>query len=592
MKLLLFVVFLQSLIFVSPAMAQRTGTGLIKADTGTPAAYMRGVRNASRLTRRKLTAEEEEYDFEKSPKWRRQDDIVVVPDGRRAVEVKPELKLKDRPLFLENPERRINVGVQAEGGPDPMVAVGDRTIVVANYNWIKFFDKRTGQMTLNTTSTAVFWKFLEPTIPAGQPNAGQPNPDYISNQLNIPASVPYWCSKSRACKTGPIDPISGKRLPCENSNTDGLVQTAYDVRVLYQKEHRRFVIVAALKNHTSRDNDDYNNPPRRDCSQYLARFVGIAVSRSEDPNDSFHVFRTGENNYRDWPRVVIDHDYLTLAHNGGGENSLGKSIVTVFSFREMKDGFGTINHFTIPQVPNGPVAVVPVANLLTNHMSQTQFFVEHENAGDGIVKILYFKKPADPSAIFRNPPTSLTQAGIITVAGARFSGGAFAGITYFDENIYTVSFQNFAAETMLHRKGYGLNFFRIPVIAKTNGQHEATVVGLEHNVFKDADYSFSDPSLAIDSLKNIVVQFIRIPRDKNSAEKPQLRYKIKFAGNPEWNRSRLVQEWTSSTAGNERQVHYSWITQDPFKFAHFWHAHKHATSDKAMWVGRISLSNP
>jgi hypothetical protein len=588
MKPLIVVALLELLIFISPALAQKTDAGLVKANIGSPAAYMRGVRNATRLTTRRKLTPEQEYDFEKAPQWRGQDDIAVAAERGRAVEVKPEPKVRDRPLFLENPQRRINIGVQAEGGPDPMVAVGDRTIVVANFKWIKFFDKKTGSMPLSTNATALFWKFLNPEIQEG-PQTGQPNPEYISNHLDIPADVPYWCGKERACKTGPIDPISGNRLPCTNLTDEGLVQTGYDVRVYYQKEHKRFVIVAALKNETSRDNDDYNRPPTRDCSKYLARFVGIAVSLTEDPNDGFHVFRTRENNFRDWPRVVVDQDYLTLAHNGGGENSLGNSIVTVYSFRAMKDGLGTVSHFTIPQVPNGPVAVVPVANLLTNHMSQTQFFVEHANAADGIIKILYFKKPADPAAIFQNPPTSLTTAGIITVPGARFSGGAFAGITYFDENIYTVSYQKFATETFLHRHGYGLNFFRIPVIAKTNGHHEATVVGLEHNVFKDADYSFSHPSLAMDLFKNVVIQFIRIPRDKNSSEKPQLRYKIKFAGNPDWNRSKLVQEWTSFPATNKKLVDYSWITKDPFELAHFWHAHAHAVPGKAMWVGRINL---
>ena len=96
----------------------------------------------------------------------------------------------------------------------------------------------------------------------------------------------------------------------------------------------------------------------------------------------------------------------------------------------MKDGFGTIANFTIPQVPNGPVAVVPVENLLTNHMSQTQFFVEHENASDGIVKILYFKKPADPATIFHNPPTSLTLAGIIMPSGTGLPVARMFSILY------------------------------------------------------------------------------------------------------------------------------------------------------------------
>jgi len=162
------------------------------------------------------------------------------------------------------------------------------------------------------------------------------------------------------------------------------------------------VVIAALRPQTAKDNNCYNRDGSdHDCSQYLIRLVAIAISVSENPADGFHVYRTTENNYRDWPNAVVDQDYLVIAHKGGGAETNGQSIATVFSFRQMKDGVAgsSVKGFRIRQVNDQtPVAVVPVANVLTDVYSQAFFFIE--NLGSGKIKIWYIKKPSDTSAIF------------------------------------------------------------------------------------------------------------------------------------------------------------------------------------------------
>ena len=174
---------------------------------------------------------------------------------------------------------------------------------------------------------------------------------------------------------------------------------------------------------------------------------------------------------------------------------------------------------------------------------------------------------------------------------ANFSGGAYAGVTYHDNNIYLVSHQEFfPASTLTLRAGYGLNIFTIPVHSLQNGGYEATTVGLGRQVFKNENYSYQNPSLGVDTQKNVVIQFIRLPRDKHSAEKPQIRVKVKFHAESQWRDSQLIKEWT--VAHNDKKlVDYSWIVKDPFRLEYFWHAHRFRTGSKDMWVGRIDLNS-
>jgi len=101
-----------------------------------------------------------------------------------------------------------------------------------------------------------------------------------------------------------------------------------------------------------------------------------------------------------------------------------------------------------------------------------------------------------------------------------------------------------------------------------------------------------DASIAVDFIKNIAIQFVRVPRSLSSSEKPQIRYKVKFSHQAEWKDSRLSKRWGDSVAGDERLVHFSWVAKDPFKIQDFWHAHifKNA-GDEGTWVGRVNLGN-
>lgn len=526
---------------------------------------------------------EEAYDFEKAGGLARKPEVAGL-SGKFST-VKPEIG-RAKFQFASSVTVRMNNDLGNLGGPDPMVAVGEKTVLVANTTSFKFFDKATGQVTYANDVTNLFSMYLLPS-----------SSQWLNNFYNVPWDVPYYCSKDTPCNKAGVsvkhDPNTGLRLPCEEKTDEGTARDAYDMRVIYQKEHRRFVIVAALKNNTSRDNNYYNPSGSRDCSQYLLRLVGIAVSVSENPADGFHFYRTEENNYRDWPNVVVDQDYLVIAHKGGGQFSEGTSIVSVYPFRQMMVGTQNVEGFFIKQItPMGvsPKAVIPVTNLETDHKSQAFFFIEHANGDQGQIKIWYIKKPSDPATIFNNPPTQLREAGgQLIVAGANFTGGYYAGVTYFKDQIYMVSHQLFFESSSLFRKGYGLNVFRIPVHSLNSGGYEPTTVGLERQVFKHENYSYLFPSIAVDVFRNLAIQFVRIPRDKHASEKPQIRTKVKFSQDTDWRDSQLVKEWTVEHDGS-KLVHYSWIVKDPFNIAHFWHAHRLTTGTKGMWVGRIDLN--
>ena len=72
-----------------------------------------------------------------------------------------------------------------------MIAVGEKTILVANTSWMKFFDKSTGNVLEETNLISLFWRYLSPTIPG----TSQPNPDYATNFYDLPYDVPLACTK-------------------------------------------------------------------------------------------------------------------------------------------------------------------------------------------------------------------------------------------------------------------------------------------------------------------------------------------------------------------------------------------------------------
>lgn len=557
----------------------------------------------------KISGENDEfYSFEK----RTRKPSPVNPGLKKAgaievIEAESGIRPVEKPAYSISPLVKINNAVSREGGPDPMVAVGEKTILVSNTHWLKFFDKSGGAVLHEISTNGLFWQFVNPVIPG----TSTPNPDYASNFYNIPEDVPYYCSKSKPC--GVSDCGSGgygsNDLPCTEKKDEGLINEAYDVRVYYQKEHKRFVVVAALRNQSSKDNNCYNANGEMDCSQYLIRLVAVAVSASENPADGFYIYRTGENNYRDWPNAFIDQDYLVISNLGGGDDyTNGKSIVTVYNFRQMKDGVsGVIQGFTIAQNNAAQTAgsLIPISNLLTNQYSNVFFFLEnnywgsddnlHGRRNEGKAKIWYFTKPANAGSIFQNPPGQLKLAGEVGIDDRNFDGGAAAGITYHNGFIYYSSFMKFFESTSTKRIGFGMNILKIPAIKKSNGDYEvnkSNAAGFRHYEFKNENYSFLDVSIAVDAFHNMAINFIRIPREKNSGEFPQIRCKVKFSHEESWRASRLVKQWGNTSEGKERHVHYSWITKDPYNINKFWISQAYRNNDKGgTWIDDISLGD-
>ena len=590
--------FISFILLAWPAFSQTKKALLIKAHDPNPAAYVKQLRLAPKIKNADSPINDEaDNNPDTPPKLApRPGTGGMNPTGNTFSETNGnDLQLTSTSEPVLSALTRINMELANSGGPDPMVAAGEKTLLVSNSGSVRFFDKATGKLLLAAGVTNLFQIFLSQTI------NGAANPNFVSNFYDIPEDVPYWCSKSVPCKTATpdTDPETGKNLPCPDPADDGLIEEAYDTRVYYQKETKRFVIVSALRNSSARSNHEYNEDETRDCEQYLIRLVAIAVSRSENPDDGFYFYRTGENNYRDWPNAVLDKDYLMIAHKGGDSKSNGHSIVTVYNFNQMKDGYsGPLDAFSILQNDANatPASVIPVTNLLTNYRSQVFFFFE--NKGNGIAKIWYIKKPAVPATIFQNPPVELTVAGQINAPGATFSGGASAGIVFYDKFIYTVSHQHYYDAGTSKKDGNVLNFVRIRVFAKSNGEYEVSdkpADGFEFKVFENTEYSFTDASIAIDAFHNVAIQFLRMPRNKNATEMTQVRYKVRFYPQTEWRKSILVKEWkgvedTAQLRKYNRQVDYSWMVKDPYMIGVFWFANRvDEVNQQGMILGRINL---
>jgi|GEM_PF-6840682 len=578
---------------VIACMCQSKETLLVRANIGKPAEYMRQVRIFYQLNKRNTVEREDRYSFEERGE-------TTKTGGERfsleAKTIKPDLKMKEGPPAIVSIQTKINNKMIDDGGPDPMVAVGEKTILVGNTSWLKFFDKSNGNVLEETDLTSLFWRYLSPTIPG----TSQPNPDFATNFYDLPNDIPLACTKSTPCGVSecPNGGYDDNDLPC--GETDAIIENAgritigYDLRVFYQKEHKRFVIVAAIRNQSSAHNDCYNIDGKIDCKKYVIRLAAFAVSVSENPADGFYIYRTTENNVRDWPNLAVDQDYLVLSYKGGNASTNGKSVVTVFSFRQMKDGAGpSVDAFRIKQndETDAPKGVTPVQNLLTNQYSQAFFFIE--NAGSEKIRIWYLKKPAVAADIFKNPPTQLVKAGEITIADAEFTGGAFAGATYYDNMLYTVSYQKMYPASGTKRIGYGLNVFQIPVVEQASGGYKAwknISQGFKHSIFKSESHSFRNPSIAVDLLHNIVIQFVRIPRDSTSSEFPNIRYKVKLSHRPDWEYSQLAKSWDARHNETKKLVDFSWVAKDPFKLTHFWQSHIYKANGKTgTWVTQIDL---
>ena len=565
---------------------------VIKAEIDDPKAYMQSVATLSKKRRLELRLSPRDYRDDSDPVVDDADsDLAAEADLRRIKD--PRISAAD-PDLTTDPQFNRRMNVTGMTGNDPMIAVGERYVLVSDNGQIRFFGKRSGrQVTIENPAdktrvdsleqSAFFAIYLNPTLP-DRHGRMRTNKSYVDDMYNNPNDIPAYCSRD-------VEDL--------NNPTDGIINQAYDMRVAYQKDFRRFVILAAIRNSCTRTNPlAVTTAMKQECRGYCVRLVAWAVSHTENPNDGFSYYRTHENNYRDWPRFVVDKDYLTIANDGPGDD--GSSMVTVVSFLDMAADKKNPRVFRVsrqdvldrPGKPPLPRNVIPI---LTHHAEGRQplvYFAERVDGNRGL-RFWYIRKPLVPQDIFNAPPTMLEFLGLLSLKARRFDEQT-SGIVYSNSNFWIVTQSLAHGPRPLKLKSYGLNFFRVPV--KRNGTQMSISAsgsdGYAHSFHDDENYSYERPAIAVNHSKDVFISFLRYPSAINTSERSQIRYMVFFHDEDGPRPSQLVRE--SEVPGNKSlDIDYSWAVQDPFESFDFWlvNSFRDANDARSLHVAKVKLSS-
>ena len=184
--------------------------------------------------------------------------------------------------------KQFNVPVD---GVDPMLAVGHQFIVATQDHAIVFLDRdgnvlpsKAGEPPTPFSATAFFHRFIE-----------ELNPDGSANLNNI------------------------------NRYSPRQINEFYDTRVDYDPVSKRFAILSAAREGGTPD----------------TRFYAFAVSKTEDPRDGFHQYMTTETNYRDFPRLTMNGDFLLVAHNasnGRADTDGDRPVLSAYHLPSLRQG--------------------------------------------------------------------------------------------------------------------------------------------------------------------------------------------------------------------------------------------------------------
>ncbi|MEQ8278760.1 MAG: hypothetical protein RMA76_29680 [Deltaproteobacteria bacterium] len=224
------------------------------------------------------------------------------------------------------------------GDQDNGVAAGHNFFAVALNDSVRFYT-RDGTSLMTADLDAMFEPFKR-----SSPNGATPRPLDVNHYIGFDT------------------PCDDPSYPTTNAYRYCVSGGAYDTRVEYDKIGRRFVIVAQIRNPlwtnifsaNPRQNISpaepyvsgyaYPNPPdgapktmNAGANGGLARRLKVvAVSRAEDPALGFHTYVFVQNNYRDWPWMSINGDWLVLANRG--PEQINGPVATLMSLAELRDG--------------------------------------------------------------------------------------------------------------------------------------------------------------------------------------------------------------------------------------------------------------
>ncbi len=244
---------------------------------------------------------------------------------------------------------------------EPILAPGYANIAVA-HSWISIF-RKTGEMIMHVSGNNLFRDFI----------IGSSDP--VRN-LNTYAGL------------GDCE----HNYPQTHGGHGFCVKEVYDTRAAYDKIGKRFIFLANARNFVWQGDRiiHHEENPEHKCAMYKApggskginvfssaycnharRYLLIAVSKSENPEDGFHLYAIKENNYRDWPLLTVNGDQLIVGHKNI-ENPDGY-VAIVFDLAQMRQGskrpryfklykkdFAGVTAVNFPRIQEGSVLTVGI----------------------------------------------------------------------------------------------------------------------------------------------------------------------------------------------------------------------------------------
>ncbi len=205
-------------------------------------------------------------------------------------------------------------------GVDPMIAAGERFLIVSEDHCLEFLDKKGNQLRSKAGEpTLMLSNDFFSTFLARNNDDGTVNRNNIDLHLRFPpdSSVGLYCDLH-------------KDVPC--------IDEFYDTRIAFDEVGKRFLVLAEARGKTG-----FSDPA---TDAVTRRYYAFAISKSEDPRDGFDQYMTTESNVTDWPRMALnpmtttaDAGVLVVAHSGCKDDDTTDQCDRPFDKTRVTDNF-------------------------------------------------------------------------------------------------------------------------------------------------------------------------------------------------------------------------------------------------------------
>jgi hypothetical protein len=241
------------------------------------------------------------------------------------------------------------------GSNDLLVAAGRDALGLAFNASVRFYDKDGDALaggSLDDAGDLRLQTMFAEFVRKAPPTTDNPN------------DVNHYMGFAQACDDPSLPATDGYKY-CVSSSP-------YDTRVHYDQEGDRWVVLAALRNRvfTNYFANKYYNSALSDAELYempfdeeegfhncglfappsgpsvsvpegahckeARRLLAVAVSQTSDPTKGWFTYVFVENNYRDWPWMAVDGDWIIASH--AGVDDPGGPVSTLISLADMRKG--------------------------------------------------------------------------------------------------------------------------------------------------------------------------------------------------------------------------------------------------------------